>query len=163
MCLCWNKFKQQSFQIFYYMPWCLLNWLGQFMFCTSEFLLKKHSEHRCFQVFSLPYGIFFNGWYPGQYGGPVMHNSTKSPQHNEITTTQRIGLISLCCGLFPLCCGLFLLCFANFVVLRLVCVVACFRCVATCFCCVLLILLCCGLFVLWLISVVLRLVSVVFC
>ncbi len=28
-------------------------------------------------------------------------------QHNKITTTQRIGLISFCYGLFPFCCGLF--------------------------------------------------------
>ncbi len=65
-----------------------------------------------------------------------------SAQHNEITTTQRIGLISLCC--------------ANFVVLWIVSFVllACFRYFATllffvvvaCFHCLVLILLCCGYF-----------------
>jgi len=41
------------------------------------------------------------------YGGPVVHNTTKSPQHYKITTTQRIGLILFCCVWFPLRCANF--------------------------------------------------------
>ncbi len=55
-----------------------------------------------------------------------------SAQHNEISTTQRIGIISLCCDLILLCC-------ANFVVLRLV---------YTALCCNLF-PLCCDLFTLF--------------
>ncbi len=83
------------------------------------------------------------------YGGPVVHSASKSPQHNQIATTQFncvaacfhcvaacflwVVLISLCSGLFPLLrlvlislfCGLFPLCCANFNVLRLVFNVLC--------------------------------------
>ncbi len=72
-----------------------------------------------------------------------------SAQHNKISTTQCIGIISLCCLLFliSLCCVLFPLCCADFVMLRLVSIVLCwFRYVASCFHCVVLISLCCVLF-----------------
>ncbi len=107
---------------------------------------------------------------PLSYDDAVVHNTTKSPQHNKIATTQFIGLISLCCGLFPLvvlislCCGLFPLCCANFIVLWLVS----FGCANF----VVLWLVsfgCANFIVLWLVSfgcanfVVLWLVSVVLC
>ncbi len=85
------------------------------------------------------------------YSGPVVNNTTNYPQHKEITTTQRIGLIG------GVDCSH--------------CVAACFCFVVTGFRCVLLILLCCSLFplccanfvVLQLVSVVLQLVSILLC
>ncbi len=77
-----------------------------------------------------------------------------SAQHNEITTNQHIGLISLCCANFVvLWIVSFVLRLVSVVLSSFCCVVACFRCFATCFLrvvacfhCVVLILLCCGYF-----------------
>ncbi len=104
-----------------------------FVFLTIfafQFAVRSNSMH----VFECQ---FIDGW---TYGGPVVHNTKKSPKRNAKKKCSCVVLISVCCDFLPLCC-------ATFVVLQLFAIVLCsFRCVVVCFSCVVLISLCCGLF-----------------